>query len=269
MSIITIQCRLFANEETCHLLWELMAERNTPLVNELLRLVALHPDFTNWRSKGKLPTSEVTKLAQTLKTDSRFNNQPAKFYISSEKTAIYIFQSWLAIQKRTQQKLEGKQSWLRMLRTNEELVSDGGQDLEKIKQQAQSLLLRYKTSDNAPESNQLLRKHLYQIYDNTDNLLTRSAIAYLLKNRCQIPTDGDGGSQKFLKYRRKIENQVKRLSQQLENRLPQGRDLTGDRFLEVLDVVTHQVPIDNQEAAKWQSQLLKRPDLVPPQPIDR
>jgi hypothetical protein len=100
-----------------------LQNRNTPLVNELLHLVALHPDFPTWRSKGKLPTAEVTKLAKTLKTDPRFSNQPAKFHISAEKTALYTFKSWLAIQKRTQQQLEGKLSWLRMLRTNEESLA--------------------------------------------------------------------------------------------------------------------------------------------------
>jgi hypothetical protein len=126
MSQITIQCRLFADETARRYLWELMSDRNTSLVNELLRLVAIHSDFPTWRSKGKIPTAEVTKLAKTLKTDSRFNNQPAKFHISAEKTVLYTFKSWLAIQKRVQWQLEGKISWLRMLRTNDESIADCG-----------------------------------------------------------------------------------------------------------------------------------------------
>jgi hypothetical protein len=82
MSQITIQCRLFADETARRYLWELMSDRNTPLVNELLRLVAIHPDFLTWRSKGKLPTAEVTTLAKTLKTDPRFSNQPAKCHFT-------------------------------------------------------------------------------------------------------------------------------------------------------------------------------------------
>ncbi len=35
MTIITIQCRLVAEEETRRHLWELMVEKNTLLVNEL------------------------------------------------------------------------------------------------------------------------------------------------------------------------------------------------------------------------------------------
>jgi hypothetical protein len=263
MSQITIQCRLFADETARQYLWELMCDRNTPLVNELLRLVALHPDFPIWRSRGKLPTAEVTKLAKTLKTDPRFSNQPAKFHISAEKTVLYTFKSWLAIQKRTQHKLEGKLSWLRMLRTNEESIADCGRDLEQIRNKAQALLLQYQSSEDSTESRQNLRRSLYQAYDLTDDALTHSAIAYLLRNRCEIPLDTDEDLQKFLKYRRKIENQVKRLTQQLENRLPRGRDLTGERFLTTLESATRNVPIDNAEASRWQSQLLERPDLVP------
>jgi hypothetical protein len=271
MSQITIQCQLFADEAARKYLWQLMTERNTPLVNELLSLVALHPDFVTWRKRGKLPTAEVTKLAKTLKTDPRFSNQPAKFHISAEKTALYAFKSWLAIQKRTQQQLDGKLSWLKMLRTNEESITDCGQDLEQIRNKAQALILRYQSSEDSAESHKNLRKSLYQAYDlaeptpcqQNESSLTRSAIAYLLKNRCQIPSDTNEDLKKFLKYRSKIENQIKRLTQQLENRLPKGRDLTGERFLTTLEVATKSVPVDNNEASRWQSQLLERPDLVP------
>jgi hypothetical protein len=271
MSQITIQCRLFANEAARRYLWELMVDRNTPLVNELLRLIALHPNFLTWRSRGKLPTTEVTKLAKTLKTDPRFSNQPAKFAISAEKTVLYTFKSWLKIQKRTQQQLESKLSWLRMLRSDEESIADCGQDLEQIRKKAQALILRYQPSENSAESQKNLRKSLYQAYDlaepelceQKEGSLTRSAIAYLLKNRCQVPSGNDEDLKKFLKYRRKIENQVKRLTQQLENRLPQGRDLPGERFMTTLESATNSVPVDNDEASRWQSQLLERPDLVP------
>jgi hypothetical protein len=264
MSQITIQCRLFADETARQYLWELMSDRNTPLVNELLHLIALHPDFITWRSKGKVPTVEVTKLAKTLKTDPRFSNQPAKFHISAEKTALYTFKSWVAIQKRVQWKLKGKISWLRMLRTDEESIADCGKDLEQIRTKAQALILKYQSSEDSAESKQNFREDLYQAYEKTDDALTRTAIAYLLRNRCQIPAETEEQDpKKFLEYRRKIENQVKRLTQQLENRLPRGRDLTGERFLTTLESATKEVPIDNAEASRWQSQLLKRPDLVP------
>lgn len=53
------------------------------------------------------------------------------------------------------------------------------------------------------------RKSLYEAYDKTEDALSRSAIAYLLRNRCQIPAETDENPKKFLTYRRKIENQIK------------------------------------------------------------
>jgi hypothetical protein len=263
MSQITIQCRLFADETARQYLWQLMAERNTPLVNELLRQVALHPEFATWRSKGKLPSAEVTKFTKSLKTDLRFSNQPAKFAISAEKTAIYTLNSWLAIQKRTQHRLEGKISWLRMLRTDEELVSDCERDLVAIRKKALQILSRTGSAVDDAEAKRDFHKQLYRDYDKAKDTLTQGAIAYLLKNHCQMPTEDEEDTTKLLKYRRKIENQIRRLTQQLENRLPQGRDLTGERWLQTLKTATEYEPIDNAEVSRWQSQLFKKVDRVP------
>jgi len=149
------------------------------------------------------------------------------------------------------------------LRTDEESIADCGQDLEQIRNKAQALLRQYKSSEDSAESDRNIRINLYQDYALTDDALTQSAIAYLLRNRCEIPSTTNEDTQKFLKYRSKIENQIRRLAQQLENRLPQGRDLTGERILTTLELATKNVPIDNAEISRWQSQLIERPDLAP------
>ena len=59
MSQITIQCRLVVSESTRQQLWQLMAEKNTPLINELLSQIGKHPEFETWRQKGKHPTSTM------------------------------------------------------------------------------------------------------------------------------------------------------------------------------------------------------------------
>ena len=56
MSQITIQCRLVASESSRHQLWKLMAELNTPLINELLRQVSQHPSQLEAGSKDKVST---------------------------------------------------------------------------------------------------------------------------------------------------------------------------------------------------------------------
>lgn len=115
MSQITIQCRLVASESSRQQLWELMAQLNTPLINELLRQVSQHPEFETWRQKGKHPTGIVKELCQPLKIDPRFIGQPGRFYTSAIALVNYIYKSWFALMKRSQYQLEGKIRWLEML----------------------------------------------------------------------------------------------------------------------------------------------------------
>ncbi|MHC5732662.1 MAG: type V CRISPR-associated protein Cas12k, partial [Nostoc sp.] len=93
----------------------LMAELNTPLINELLQQLSKHQDFEKWRKNGKLPSTVVSQLCQPLKTDPSFTGQPSRFYLSAIHVVDYIYKSWLAIQKRLQQQLDGKIRWLEML----------------------------------------------------------------------------------------------------------------------------------------------------------
>ncbi len=140
MSQITIQCRLITSESTRHHLWKLMADLNTPLINELLTQMAQHPEFETWRKKGKLPGGTVNQLCQPLKTDSRFNNQPGRFYKSAITVVEYIYKSWFKIQQRLEQKLKGQTRWLEMLKSDEELTTESNASLETICTNAAQLL---------------------------------------------------------------------------------------------------------------------------------
>lgn len=112
MSQLTVQCRLVASETTRQQLWQLMAEKNTPLINELLIQVAQHSEFETWRQKGKHPTGVVKEQCDRLKSDPRFIGQPARFYTSATTSVNYIYKSWLALIKRYQSQLDGKLRWL-------------------------------------------------------------------------------------------------------------------------------------------------------------
>lgn len=74
MSQMTIQCRLVASETARRQLWELMAERNTPLINEILVRVGQHSDFPTWRQRGKLPAAEEADIAEAYQKRGR--NRP-------------------------------------------------------------------------------------------------------------------------------------------------------------------------------------------------
>ncbi|MEH2282025.1 MAG: type V CRISPR-associated protein Cas12k [Nostoc sp.] len=279
MSQITIQCRLVASESSRHQLWKLMAEINTPLINELLHQVNQHPEFETWRQKGKHPTSVVKELCQPLRTDPRFIGQPGRFYASAIALVNYIYKSWFALMKRSQFQLEGKIRWLEMLNSDVELVKSSGVSLDSLRIKAAEILTKLVILDNADtqstngkkakkpkkaqnsDSNSL-SKNLFESYFKTENNLTRCAISYLLKNGCKI-SEKEEDSKKFAQRRRKVEIQIERLREQLETRIPKGRDLTDTKWLATLFTATHNVPTNEAEAKSWQDSLLRQSSKVP------
>ena len=104
------------------------------------------------------------------------------------------------------------------------------------------------------------------MYDETneDNVLTRSAICYLLKNGSKLPkADQLEDKKKFAQRRRKVQIKIKRLQDQIEGSRPHGRDLTNEQWLETLITAATTVPKDNKEARSWRDVLLTKPKPLP------
>ena len=271
MSQITIQCRLVASEDTRKLIWHLMAEKNTPLINEILSSINNHPDFKKWQSKGKLPSSLVSDLCKSLKTDPLYAGQPSRFYLSVTKLVDYIYKSWLKLQQRRQRKLEGQERWLSMLKSDTELLKECECSLDILRNKAKEILnhiekaitkAQKKSNKNVPKKSSLL----FDLYDETEekDIFARSAICYLLKNGSKLPKpDKPEDKKKFAQRRRKVEIKIKRLKEQIEGSHPNGRDLTGEEWLETLLTAATTVPQDNAEARAWQDILLTKPKTVP------
>ncbi|MFN6517684.1 MAG: type V CRISPR-associated protein Cas12k [Nostoc sp. CreGUA01] len=279
MSMITIQSRLTASESVRQQLWKLMAQANTPLINELLQQVPQHPDFEKWRQKGKLPATAILQLCQPLKTDPRFVGQPASFYMSAIHVVDYIYKSWLAVQKLLRASLEGQMRWLAMLKSDAELVEISGQTLQAIRTKAAEMLTDCITEsgfDSTPQrakgkksqklsssnSSSNLKNILFQAYRETDDIVTRCVISYLLKNGCKV-SEKEEDLEKFAQRRRKVEIQIERLSEQLTSRIPKGRDLLNAKWLETLLIATNTVPQDEAQAKHWQNILLSKPSSLP------
>ncbi|MEW5856247.1 MAG: type V CRISPR-associated protein Cas12k, partial [Cyanobacteriota bacterium] len=113
-------------------------------------------------------------------------------------------------------------------------------------------------------SNRSVSKALFKAYDNTEDILTKSAICYLLKNGCKISDkEEDEDPEKFAKRRRKTEIQISRLTEQIASRIPKGRDLTGHTWLETLAIASTTAPKDQAEAKSWQDRLLTDSKSVP------
>ena len=247
MSQITIQCRLVASEATGKLIWQLMAEKNTPLINKILWQINNHPDFEQWQSDGKLPGTLVSDLCKSLKNDPFYAGQPSRFYLSVTKLVNYIYKSWLKLQQRRQRKLEGQEHWLSMLKSDAELLKECECSLDILRKKAKEILSNVETANakanEKPNNNKVSKKPslLFDLYDETEeeNVLTRSAICYLLKNGSKLPKpDKPEDKKKFAQRRRKVEIKIKRLKDQLEGSRPHGRDLADEQWLNSLQFVT-------------------------------
>jgi phosphoribosyl-AMP cyclohydrolase len=257
MSQITVQCRLVASVSTRHHLWKLMADLNTPLINELLAQMAQHPEFETWRKKGRLPAGIIKQLCQPLKIDPRFANQPARFYASAIALVEYIYKSWFKLQQRLEQKLKGQTHWLEMLKSDEELTAESNTSIEVIRSNATQLLSSLSSKEGS------ISTKLWKAYNDTDNILTRCVIRYLLKNGSKVPKKLEENLEKLAKRHRKAEIKIERLKRQLESRIPKGRDLTGKNWLETLAIASTTAPQDESEAKSWQDTLLTKSKLVP------
>jgi hypothetical protein len=255
-----------------------MAEANTPLINELLEQVGQHRDFEAWRHKSKIPTGTVKQLCESLKTAPRFIGQPARFYASAIALVDYTYKTWLALQKRLQSKLEGQVRWLAMLNSDAELVRLSNCSLDALRATASVILAQHTAQHDPVDSpqakdkkgkkrkdfitNRNLASALFEAYRETDDILNRCAISYLLKNGCKI-SDKEEDTQKFDLRRRSVEIRVERLTQQLKSRMPKGRDLRSEKWLETLFVATRNIPKDENEAKSWQANLLRKSSSLP------
>ena len=255
MSQITVQCRLVAKEPIRQTLWQMMVNLNTPFINELLQKVAQHPEFEEWRQRGKPKSVIINYLGSELKKDPRFLGQPARFYASGIKLVEYIFKSWLKLQQRLQRKLDGKTRWLEVLKSDDQLIKESQTDLETIRQKATEILQSYEVTGG-------LFNSLFQAYRDEQDILTRTALNYLLKNSCKLPQEPED-DKKFAQRRRKVKIAIKRLREQMNSRLPQGRDLTNDNWLETLAIACYTDPKDVEQARSWQDKLLTKSSSIP------
>ncbi len=144
MSIITIQCQLKSTEDSLRHLWTLMAEKNTLLVNELLKQINTHLDLDNWLQQGNITANVIEGLCKNLRAESRFQDMPGRFANAAENLVKYIYKSWFALQEKRRFRLQRKQHWLSTLRSDLELELESGCSLEILRVQSTKILTQKK-----------------------------------------------------------------------------------------------------------------------------
>jgi IS605 OrfB family transposase len=277
MSIITIHCRLVASELVRRHLWHLMAASNTPLISDLLKRVSQHSDFEAWQRRGTVSEKVVKELCETLK--AVYPGQPGRFYASAISMVTYTYESWLALQKNRRRRLDGKQRWLDVVKSDAELIQLSGSTLKAIQQRAQEVLSHFDADYETQSANQAinhkraqqntnasssrsLMAHLFEAYGVTDDTLSRCAIAYLIKNGGKA-SETEENPEKFAQRIHRKLKEIEQLEEQISARLPKGRDLTGEEFLETLAIATQQTSESVAQAREWQAKMLTRPDSLP------
>lgn len=251
MSLKTIRCRLIAPDPTRQELWQLMAEKNTPMLNCVLALVANHPDFDTWRQRGKLPATTVKTYINALKQNPQFAGQPCWFYISTENEINRIFKSWLALQKRAQAKVNGKERWLSVLYSDAELAARASCTVTNLRCRASQI-----------HEQGLNFQALLALYATAQSPQDQAAIAYLLKRRGNLNPEEEDLTQ-LARKRRKAEIFIQRLKKQIQASIPQGRDLTGSQQKAALDDCSQTAITTDEEYAAWHIQLTTKVAPVP------
>ncbi|MCY6491442.1 type V CRISPR-associated protein Cas12k, partial [Leptolyngbya sp. GGD] len=230
-----------------------------------------------WQRRGTVTSGSVKELCDPLK--AVYPSQPGRFYASANQMVTYTYQSWLALQQTRRRRLDGKQRWLDAVKSDAELLELSGSTLEAIRQQAQAILDQVRADDTDPSQPTATKRkraqgqiqsakdgslidRLFKAYDATDNMLSRCAIAYLLKNDCEVSTTEEN-PEKFAHRIHRKQKEIEQLEAQLQARLPKERDLTGEVFLETLAISTQQLPETVAQAQEWQAKLLTRPASLP------
>ncbi|MDJ0682841.1 MAG: type V CRISPR-associated protein Cas12k, partial [Xenococcaceae cyanobacterium MO_167.B52] len=249
----------------------------------LLAKVPNHPDFEEWLEKGTLPAKAIKELCAPFREQEPFVNQPGRFYTSAIALVHYMFKSWLKVQKKLRQRIEGKQRWLAMLKSNQELEAESGKSISEIRLLALKILQQIDQQlDNQkinPKKKQKKRKttksqkksstifnSLFERSDEATDSATKCAIVYLLKNGCQIDEENedDEDLEEYILRRRKKEIEIENLQKQLRSRLPSGRDLQCQLWHQTLEAIEHNyVPENNTEARLLQDHLSRKSAAVP------
>ncbi|ACK66984.1 conserved hypothetical protein [Rippkaea orientalis PCC 8801] len=265
--ITVVQCRLIAPESTLQHIWKMMAQQQTPLINQLLHDINTHPDINTWLTANQLPSKLVETLAQPLKTQSPYQGLPGRFITSAIILVKEMYASWFAIQTQKRLSLEGKKRFLTILKSDKQLIQDSQTDFLTLCYKAQQLLKRTQNKLKLDEPQHSEKAHwsiinaLYPAYNNAKTPISRAAFALLIKNNGQVP-DTPENPDYYQQRRKRKEIQIRRLEEQLKASLPKGRILDSKHWENTLKLA--QTPITTiEEITSLQTQLLQKYSHLP------
>ncbi|MEH2301118.1 MAG: type V CRISPR-associated protein Cas12k [Nostoc sp.] len=292
----TIRCHLDASEDVLRKIWEEMTQKNTPLIIQLLKSVSEQPEFEANKEKGYITNKEITKLRESITENSELEKQSGRLRSSVDSFVKQVYSSWLTLYQKREKQKEGKEYFLNnILKSDVELVEESSCDLQTIRSKAQEILsqpeeflkkinnLNNKQTKSSPKRSKknsekqnsvtkqdadknipkTVNEILYDIHRNTQEVVIRCAVSYLLKNNNKV-SELEEDIKKLEKRRTEKEVQIRRLEKEIQNsRLPNGRDITGEIYNEAFDNLINQVPKNNEEYKEWIDNLSKKVSNLP------
>ena len=261
--ITVVQCRLIAPEITLEHIWTMMAQQQTPLINQLLHHVNTHPDINTWVTANQLPSKIVETLAQQLKTQPLYQELSGRFITSAITLVKEMYASWFAIQLQKRLSLDGKKRFLSLLQSDEQLMQESQTDFQTLCSKAEQLLKRTqnKLKPEEPQNHSSLINAIYTAHSQAKSPLSRAAFALLIKNSGQVPETPEN-PEYYQQRRKRKEIQIRRLEEQLKASLPKGRILDSKHWENALKLA--QTPITTiEEITSLQTQLLQKYSHLP------
>ncbi|MEH2319974.1 type V CRISPR-associated protein Cas12k [Nostoc sp.] len=296
----TIRCHLDASEDVLRKVWEEMTQKNTPLIIKLLKSVSEQSEFEANKENGNITNKEITKLRESITKNSELEKQSGRLRSSADSFVKEVYSSWLTLYQKRKNQKERKEYFLNnILKSDVELVDESNCDLQTIRSKAQEILsqpekiLEQINNDNKKKTKSSSKRSkknsatqnsdpkqdtdknipktlngiLYEIHRTTQEVVTRCAVSYLLKNYNKV-SEVEENIKKLEKRRTEKEIQIRRLEKQIQNnRLPNGRDITGEIYNEAFDNLINQVPKNNEEYKEWIHNISKKTSNLP-YPID-
>ncbi|AUB36901.1 Transposase [Nostoc flagelliforme CCNUN1] len=296
----TIRCDLYTSEDVLRKVWEEMTEKNTPLIVQLLKTVSEQPEFEANKESGKITKKEITGLRKSLTEDSgrpysSVDNLVKQVYSSwltlyqkrkqqkegKEYFLTHILKSDIELVEESNCDLSTIRSKAQeIIRKPEEFLNEinpkdtnnrqrkssqkGRKKQHKSKEENKNFENSNTEASLTKDDSKSLTDTLYKIHRETKNILTRCAVAYLIKNDEKISNLEEENTKSLEKRRTEKEVEIKRLEKQIQNtRLPNGRDITGDTYTKAFDNLINQVPKDNDECAIWIANLLNKISSLP------
>jgi len=240
----------------------------TLLVNELLEAIPQRPEFPEWQRRGTIAREAVRIVLKPVKSKPAYTELPKRFFTSAELLVCYVYKSWLALQKRRQWQLAGKQRWLSAIEGDLKSILSSSLSLETVQTEARQILeqAEQEQESSQPEANkagkkpkrrpksQSLLRYLLDRHDKATGELERRAICHLLRHDLKVSEEeNDPETIQYLIDRKRIE--IERLTEQLQSRLPKGRDPNHERFLAKLEIAIA-LPEDGSDEVfdKWLGQ---------------